>query len=296
MASDADRKRSFDPVKALAESNVRYDLATMLEGFETREIVASRNDKLMARLHRHLGLRALPVIAKLEKCFATKRRSPEPCLSPACSMCGRAFRQWLFNQAYALRREQKKQTGHRGVVVTLIAADLIAAPGKLTDIDLKAAKAMWWRGIQKLGWAYPVIGGIDVSYNEKVSSAGAGHYQVHFAFTVLGHSSKKDDREKLKEQIKSVFPLEPTARRPVHVKPLGGPIEQLSYLYKTEFSRRVSIIDRRGKSNTLDCPLKSGQAVEIAVWLDSSTVLDRLLLHGLRRRGAEIVVTPENDS
>lgn len=296
MASDVDEKRGFDPVKALEKGKLKYDLATLLEDFETSEIVASRNDKLMARLHRHLGLRALPLITKLESCSATKRRSPEPCFSPACSMCGRAFRQWLFNQAYALWSEQKKRTGHRGVVVTLIALDLIAAPGMLTDIDLKAAKAMWWKRIQKLGLEYPVIGGIDVSFNERASSAEAGHYQVHFAFAILGHSSKKDDREKLKEQIKSVFELEPTARRPVHVKPLGGPIEQLSYLYKTEFSRRVSIIDRRGKPNTLDYPLKGTQAAQIAVWLDSSTMLDRLLLHGLRRRGAEIVVTTENGS
>lgn len=292
MASNTETKRGFDPVKALAKCPIKYDLERMLKGFETKEVTADRNEKLVARLRRHRGNAALPLIAKLEGCSATKRRSPEPCLSAACSKCGRAFREWFFDQAHNLMVGQEKCSGQCGVVVTLIAADLIAAPGRLADIDVKAAKAIWWKGVDRLNLPYPMIGGIDVSFNEKASSFEPGYYQVHFAFAVLGHASEEEGLRDLKNKIRSAFKLEPTAHRPLQVRALVEPIKQLSYLYKTLYERRVSIVDsRRGDANVLGLLLKGPQQAEIAAWLDQNSMQDRLLLRGLRRYGTEIVVT-----
>lgn len=289
------KKRQFNPARALEKVDLKYNIAERLDEFETPEEARARDEKLVKRVENRLGLRGTGLVDQLTKCTADRRRNAELCLSPACSRCGRIFRQWLFDQAYKQREHAKEALGHRGVSVTLIAADLIASPEKLYEIDLKAAKTLWWKGIHKVGLTHPIIGGIDISFNEEGSSSVPGHYQVHFTFVALGHPSSKSKRDVLKRQIKAAFELEPGARRPVRVTPLRSPVDQLSYIYKTLFSRRVSYTDNDGTRDALDHPLKGAQAVEIAAWLDRFEMLDRLLLHGLRRRGHEIVSTAKND-
>ena len=101
---------------------------------------------------------------------------------------------------------------------------------------------------------------------------------------------------KLREALKAAFPLEPTAHIAVQIKELRDLIEQLSYLLKRLFIRRVSIVDNRGRRNTLHRPLKSQQAAEIAAWLSGFPQTDRLLLYGLRRKGNAIVRTVRSKS
>ena len=283
------QKRPFDPYKAVKKNALRYDPEKKLKGFESDATALSRNEELIRALDKRDDGGCLA--SRLRACTPRHRRDPATCLSPACNNCGKEYRRWYTDAAVGLAQKARERTGDFGVVVSVIAAGLTAPIGELGNVNLTEARHLWWEGLHQLAPTYGSIGGIDVSFNESASSRELGYFQVHFASALLGHDSAEPAREALNKKVKAVFELEPTALVPVKVTPLRAPMEQLSYLHKSLFSRRVEIIDWRDRRNTLDLPLKPAQAAEIAIWLDKFSMSDRLLLHGLRRRGAKIVET-----
>jgi hypothetical protein len=209
----------------------------------------------------------------------------------------RDLRRWLTDMATTLAHEAKKETGHLGVTVSIIPAGLIAPLGGLSAIVPRQMREQIWKSLDRAIPGYHAIGGFDVSFNELAGrSQPPGHYQIQLACAVLGYPRDKKSREQLREALKAAFSLEPSAHIAVQVKVLRDLIEQLSYLLKRLFVRRVSIIDKRGRRNTLHRPLKSHQAAEIAAWLSGFPQTDRLLLYGLRRKGDAIVPTKTSKS
>jgi hypothetical protein len=92
--------------------------------------------------------------------------------------------------------------------------------------------------------------------------------------------------------VSCAFSLECNAPRAVRVTALEDRPRQLSYLLKSSFVRRVSVTDKRGRSNTLHFPLKNRQRAELATWLSSYPISTRLVTSGLHRRGASLQLRP----
>lgn len=172
-----------------------------------------------------------------------------------------------------------------GLAVSLVPAGFQAAPGELHELDLAAMAASMWRAVHSMSLPYPAVGGIDVSYNEDSHGVVAPHWQVHFAFAVLGVPSDPATQASLREKVRVAFTLEPSAKRPVYVQVLEDLPRQLSYLFKSSFTRRVSVTAANGRSDTLHRHLKNRERVELGLWLDSYAIPARLVLNGIRRRG-----------
>lgn len=286
MASSERTGQDFDPQRALEGRNLAYDPARRLVDFETVPIATERDEPLVP------GLQAIgrhDLSDDLQR--ALERDEPAPAWSHTSY---RDYRRWWTNEAATLAHEAKAASGQFGVVASIIAAGFTAPIGGLAAVAPRDVFRAIWKGLDRPDFqGFQVIGGVDVSFNEK---AGAnqlpGFYQVHAGLAFLGHVTDQQSCERLREALKAAFDLEPTAPIPVQVKELRDPVEQLSYLMKRVFVRRVSIIDSQGRKNTLRCPLKPAQAAEIADWLSGFPQTDRLILKGLRRHGDRIVPSP----
>ena len=162
---------------------------------------------------------------------------------------------------------------------------MLVAQGDLTDVDILEVRRTWWKSTHSLALSYPILGGIDVSLNESAGSKAGGWFQVHYAFAIFGHDDSDEARHQLEGDLGSVVKTEPTADRPIYSQPIRNPMEQLSYLNKSRFSKRLSIIDNRDQKNTLYFDLQADPTAEISAWLDRYTFTDRLLLQNLRRVG-----------
>jgi hypothetical protein len=274
----------FNPRKAIERRGCRYDPARLLRGFETTEEVARRDEQLLRQLRR-IGRHDLA--GDLQR--GLDGRQPLP---PWSNSAYRDLRRWFTDAATTLAREAKKETGHLGVTVSIIPAGLMAPLGGLSAIVPRQAREQIWKALDKAIRGYEAIGGLDVSCNELAGrNPPPGHYQGQLHIAVLGYQSDKESCEQLRKVLEASFDLEPSAHIAVQIQELRDLIEQLSYLLKRLFVRRVSIIDNRGRRNTLSRPLKSQQAAEIAAWLSAFAQTDRLVLYGLRRKGNAIVPT-----
>jgi hypothetical protein len=278
------RHPEFDARKAIERQGCRYDPARLLRGFETTDEVTCRDERLVPALGQ-IGRHDLANDLRQ----GLDGRQPLPAWSNSAY---RDRRRWFTDTAATLAYEARERTGHLGVTVSVIPAGLIAPLGHLPAISPTHARATTWKALDRAVPGYKAIGGLDVSYNEIAGpNQPPGYYQGQLHIAILGFNSNKKACERLTEELKTIFVLETTARVPVRVQELRDPIEQLSYLLKRLFARRVSIIDNRGRRNTLHRPLKSHQAAEIAAWLSGFAQTDRLLLYGLRRKGNSIVPT-----
>jgi hypothetical protein len=282
-------ERRFAPHIAITIARPKHDPAKLLERFETAQQVVERQGLLAAALE-GFGEEGKRLGKRLRRC-GSRRNDGLKCLSAADPECLRDMRRWATDQACRLRREGRRRTGHRGTTVTVIPAGLRAEPGRLYEISIIKVRQAWWRAVHRMNITLPIYGGIDISFNEDARTQEPGHYQVHFAFAILGHANLKEAHVALKRRIEEAFDLEPMAARPVRVDPIRNPMRQLSYLYKAAFFRRVSIVGRGGRADTMVRPLKAKHLAEIALWLDRGSLTDRLLLYGLRRQGGRIVST-----
>lgn len=257
------------------------DLAELLQKFETEDICSTENEKTgnAAQQHSKDGRR---VARRLLTCV---RERGEMCGSGACRRCLRQFRREFYVSASRVSDPFRSHDGSYGLVVSVIPGGLRAAPGQLHRLDLRAIAGSMWRAVHSMAWSYPIIGGIDVSYNEDARHIVAPHWQVHFAFVVLGAPSDPAAQPYMRKRIEAAFTLEPSAKRPLHIQVVEDQPRQLSYLFKSSFARRVSVIAANGRSNTLARPLKNRERVELALWLDSYPATTRLVLNGIRRRG-----------
>lgn len=279
------QSNSFNPFQVRIPK--KRDLAKLLDKFESVHDARTRKAALVAHLR---SAHSSNLAARLATCDLPGRRR-DYCLSAGCPVCLRAMRRWFYSatKAVADRIELRQDSGH--LVATVIPSNLQFAPGQLSKLNLLTLRSHVWRSLAKANISTPVIGGVDVSFNEDARGIVAPHWQVHVAFAVLGAGSDAAARKQLVKAIGAGFDLEPTAKEPLKVQQLKNPAEQLSYLLKALFLRRVSIIDKRGHRNTLPNPpgLKRPQLVELSEWLATHALTDRLILYRARRVGIKIV-------
>jgi len=269
---------------------LKHDPAEHLKGFETAA-EARRAARQIANAQMPGRPPHLYLNDALERCGNRKGGVRTRCLSAACPVCTRAFRRWFTNEFVSQAVQFQRAEEAYGVTVTVILSGAQAALGHLHEVDLLSLRRRAVRALGRLKLPYPIIGGIDVSFNEKAGSTEPGHYQVHISFAVLGHPTSKKARKRLREAVEDCFRLEPTAPVPVRVRTLRDPMRQGSYLLKAMFSRRVSIVDRTGRRNTKKFPLKARHLAEIAMWLWPYQPLDRVLLRDVRLKRGRLVVT-----
>jgi hypothetical protein len=262
------------------------DLALLLPGFETVEdTLASRNHLVRALRQRGAGM----VADRLERCCEKIANITAPCLSGACRRCTRERRRWLYSEMSNLLAWRNG----RGVIATIVPSGACAMAGELGRIDLQRLGNELQELLAKVS-SLPVVGAFDVSFNEVAGSSresASAHYQAHAAVAILGSTARSLLRSRLVRTFESAGALDDLARRPLVVQPLNDAPRQLSYLLKGIFARRLSILDSRGRANTLSFPLKALQAAEIAEWLDSHTFRDRLILANVALVDATLVQT-----
>jgi hypothetical protein len=107
--------------------------------------------------------------------------------------------------------------------------------------------------------------------------------------TALAAGGRRVQQENLQEENEADLPKDKACPKPIFTDEIDNPIEQLSYLMKPFFSRRVTYKNRKGKSATRDCKLKSAQQLEIAVFMDRWAMTDRLFMQNVRRYGGKLV-------
>lgn len=283
---------SFDPRAACRRSRLRFDPVKLLPNFETPAAVRKAKRRLIQALNNENGLYHYTLASTLAECGAREDGARRYCNGASCPACGRALRRWFTSNFAELAHRYRTTDGTYGAVATVIMSGLRSPIGQLDTKDLADIRRRVSRGLSRLRKDYPVVGGVDVSFNEVGGSREPGQYQVHTSFAFLGHESSESALERLRESLKECFRLEPTAKKPVVVVPLRDPVRQGSYLFKMLFSRRVSYRKANGETNTRDLPLKGPQVAEIAMWLDRSKPLGRLLLRDVVLRNDRFVVRP----
>lgn len=284
---------AFDARGAISITRLKCDAAELLRNFETSAQCKKRNRRLAGILDRQPSLPAHYLANELRSCGERVGGMRAYCGLSSCAVCMRPARRWLTNEIAILAQRYKTKTGNYGVAVTVIASGLVAPLGGLCTVDIASIRRRFSRAITRLRPGLPVVGGIDVSFNEKADSSEAGHYQVHLYFVVLGYPASKKARARLTRKLHGCFRLEPTAAVRVAVRRFRNPARQGSYVLKSLFTKRLSIIDGTGRRNTKKYPLKAKQLAEIALWLRRWRPLSRVLLHGVQLRRNHLVIQPK---
>jgi hypothetical protein len=195
--------------------------------FETYQTAKSRRKKRIRSLSRG-GRELRSLIHKLGKCTKMLR-----CHSEIDPICLGNFRLRLYRGLKSIIQSRK-----HWMRVSVITKGLLFKRGTLQSADLpKLIKSLRKRLERSSLQDRMIIGGIDVSLN-----FGEDHvvgWQLHLYLLIEG----SDDDVHLREAIKAAFPGEPTAVKPYDFTPMyefGGAI---TYLYKTEFSRRITYFE-----------------------------------------------------
>ncbi len=280
---------SFNARAAIKGRKLNFDPADRLRGFETPAIVKKRARRLIMVLDRQENLPSLYLANALSECGHRVDGKRHYCGLACCPVCMRSFRRWFTNEVAEIAQSHTRKSGKSGVFVTIIPSGMRAPIGGLQKIDIAALNRRMKRAFARLALGRPIIGGIDVSFNEQAGSKGSGHYQVHVAFYVAGHPASKKACERLKDYISSRLRLEPRAFVRVQVKAFKNPVRQGSYLYKSRFEKRLSYVREDGRRGTRKFGLKPPQLAEIALWLRRWPDINRVLRHGVQLRQGHLV-------
>ena len=239
--------------------------AKLPSGFETKAEANQRRRNLVRILKK--GNRAERRLAKkLRHC-----REGVRCQSAACPVCIGAFRVDLLREG-----EFVLEGFNEWVRASIIPAGFSLPFGNLDELDLLAmARAVRKRLERHFHDVRVVIAGIDISLNTINNEA-----QIWQPHLYLLMQSKASDH--LRGRLKIVFPGEPTAHRPHVVTALYSFRKPLTYVFKSEFSRRSNYL-AHGKRQVATQPLKNSELRELTVALDRFPLGARLILKGVRR-------------
>lgn len=168
----------------------------------------------------------------------------------------------------------------------MVPADLLFAEGDLANADLDALRKKISKRLER--WSLRnriVIAGIDISLNtENNKTVG---WQLHLYMLVEGERNIQ-----LEEAVKATFPPEPTAHVPYHFQQRSGKMKAVTYLYKAIFWRRSAYtVYERWPRRTKNQPLESPELRELQEFLGRYPVDARLILRGIRRDGAHLIIT-----
>jgi hypothetical protein len=150
------------------------------------------------------------------------------------------------------------------------------ADGDLHNSNLKLINERVQRRHQRA--ALPLVfAGVDISYNEDSTGKWQGHWQLQVYGVCVGV-----DMAELRQRLEKLYPTNNTAPKPLRVRRCKTLPKALSYIIKPYFGRRVSYLDKTGRSNTRKVPLKRLQAQEVATWINNYPLTARYALTGCR--------------
>jgi len=213
---------------------------------------------------------------KLNRCKKGAR-----CNCGACDVCTGLFRLRLFRQLQPILAAKPHWTR-----ASVVPADLLFAEGDLANADLNAIRTKISKRLER--WSLRdriVIAGIDISLNTEDNKTVG--WQLHLYMLVEGEHNIQ-----LEEAVKATFPAEPTAHVPYHFKQRSGKMKAVTYLYKAIFWRRsrYTLYGRR-QPRIRNLPLKRPELRELLEFLGRYPVDARLILRGIRRDGAHLIIT-----
>ena len=173
---------------------------------------------------------ALRLANILESCSKEHR-----CLSGACPECARAFQRLFVSATSSVVIPNKHWhvvslvwREHRFSNGTLDPDRMFERLRRHLQLALKAAKIR------------QAIGGFDISMNEHENGKFVPHWRPHAWILVVTKNPRR-----LRKHLKEKFLASKRVRRPLRIVRYDGSPTALAYALKTDFSRRVSLPQKR---------------------------------------------------
>jgi len=225
--------------------------------------------------------KASALVAKLRRCRPRFR-----CYSPACPACARVEQVLM---ASVVEDFVAGQEGECSIAfASIISPNSIVPKGSLLKFDFHNFKRRLRDGLAKTAalWA---VGGVDFSLNEHQRGFYPPNWSPHLHLIV-----GTEDIDQLIVDLRAGFPKTNDTPRPVMVKQWDGNTDAFRYIFKPNFSRRISIDNaerfnkrtqerRLCKATTYD-RLRVSERVELALFLDKIGLGGRLSLRNVSLR------------
>ena len=176
----------------------------------------------------------LEVARTLEGCRPKNR-----CQNAACPRCTHAMQRRYVEKCI------KEFEGQRVFQISLIPPDLRKPEGRLSEIDLRAARRDLIRLFRGSGLnSLLVHGAIDFSFNESSEGEWDPHWQLQWLLHGIG-----GEAEDIKAALDGVYQSTDSIPRPRHVREVTTDLSYAySYALKSVFFRRVSYRRRDGQA------------------------------------------------
>lgn len=235
--------------------------------------------RLVQRLRRYsarVDFNARAVADRLERCCPEFR-----CKSGACPECARAWQRW-FTVATQDFLAHANAVGSQGTILSPVhAAGIVEPGGGLPSAALLRVGNVVRNALTAAELSTAVIG-IDVSFNEHLAADFRPHWSLHPRVFLPEALTAFEVRT-----LRAHFPPSDLIPRPLKVSAFDGNLVGIAYGMKPKFGRRQSYEQTKPTANgmrqcrnTRGRPLRGTEAVELAVFLDTVGLRQRLILHG----------------
>ena len=221
--------------------------------------------------------RAAKVADRLNEC-----KRCEPCLSPACPVCSRAFQRMFINMTKDALGIGEKDHG-RPPIVAITLVDPKANLKRIAHLDEHHLKNFYRRvrrALDLIGHDEPLIAALDISRNLEPDDDGCS--KPHCWSPHLQGFTRATDHIDLRKALVERFMPTDTVPKPIWTGGCDGSHEGLSYACKPSFWRRISYFDEKGHRNSHAKSLTAKEDVRLRIVLDDLLLSDRLFLYRLR--------------
>lgn len=211
------------------------------------------------------------------------------CESGACPVCMRLDRKWFMSHGLTTMEAISLRAGRcanhlddarrHWTAASIIPAGFSAPLGELGSLSLATKVKTAARCLQRADLdGTRVIGGIDISLNTENNTDHTWQLQLYLLVN-------QKCTDKLKKTLSNAFTLEPSAKRPLHLRLIYMPRTALTYVLKSRFELRSGyMVD--GKHKLKKQKLANAEhLIELALFLDRGKPTDRLVLKGIKREG-----------
>lgn len=210
------------------------------------------------------------------------------CHSGACPSCLRLLRRWLILEGERLVGSANGQAQTEIAFLTLILPFTRVPEGRLSKVDVSLLKDRIAHILDRLGlgdcWLF---GGVDFSLNGPDPADSKWYWQPHLHAMVLCPRGLRSFRTKIKKLPNG----DPSIPKVAVVEAVKDLRHVIGYCMKAVFQRRIPYIDEFGRTKFRKLIIKPRDMAELACFLDSAPIPDRLFLKNVRRRGSRLIVT-----
>lgn len=211
------------------------------------------------------------------------------CESGACPVCMRLDRKWFMSHGLTTMEAISLRAGRcanhlddarrHWTAASIIPAGFSAPLGELGSLSLVTKVKTAARCLQRAALGSTrVVGGIDISLNTENNADHTWQLQLY----LLVNQPCTDELGNL---LRDAFTLEPSAKRPFHLRQVYMPRTALTYVLKSRFELRSGyMVDGKHKVKKQKLA-KPEHLIELAMFLDQGKPTDRLVLKGIKREG-----------